>query len=127
MDTMSRKQKPVSLQQRIRPYQGAEMEQIRKAEKMAFAACVLSVAGIPAAFLGIGLFMGIAGIVLGFRAKRPNGTRPAGTIVAVVAGILAVLIGIPGCIVIYGTVIDPDSEWVRTLVHALWHNANLIV
>lgn len=99
---MASSQKPINSFGKVRPYQGAEKEQLLKIERMAFLASALSVIGIPTAFLGFGLALGIAGLVLGIKAKRPNGTRPVGAIIAIAAGIICIPIGIVGCIVTYG-------------------------
>lgn len=124
---MSNKKQPVKLKQRINPYLGSEKEQLKKVEKQAFVACIAAIAGVPMAFIGFGMILGIVGLVLGIKAKRPNGTRPAGAIAAIVAGILSIIIGIPGWLVIYGTFINPNSEFIQNLVNSIVETENLIL
>lgn len=117
---MSKKSQSVKITQRINPYQGRAQEQLKKIEKQAFLACVASVAGFPMSVIGFGMILGIVGLVMGIKAKRPNGTRPAGAIVAIVLGIISIILGIPGWIVIYGTYINPNSQFVQNLVNAIF-------
>lgn len=124
---MGKKPQSVKLSQRVNPYQGKAQEQLKKVEKQAFVACVASIAGFPLSLLGVGMIMGIVGLVLGWKAKRPNGTRPAGAIVAIVFGIISIILSIPGWIVIYGLYINPGSQFVQNLVNALMNSSNLIV
>lgn len=105
---------------KIRPYQGTEREQQLKVEKQAFVAALAAVAGFAGSILGLGMILGIVGLVLGIKAKCPNGKRPAGAIVAIIFGILSIILGIPGCIVIYGTYINPGSEFVQNLVNFIF-------
>ncbi len=114
-------------QQKVTPYQGSAKEQEKKVEKQAFVACVASVAGFPMSLIGFGMFMGIAGLVLGLKAKRSDGSRPIGAIVAIVLGILSVILAIPGWIVIYGTYINPNSQFVQNLVNAIFGLENMIM
>lgn len=123
---MGKKPQSVKLSQRVNPYQGKAQEQLKKVEKQAFVACVASIAGFPLSLLGVGMIMGIVGLVLGWKAKRPNGTRPAGAIVAIVFGIIGIILSIPGWIVIYGLYINPGSQFVQNLVNALMNSSNLI-
>lgn len=123
---MGKKPQSVKLSQRVNPYQGKTQEQLKKVEKQAFVACVASIAGFPLSLLGVGMIMGIVGLVLGWKAKRPNGTRPAGAIVAIVFGIISIILSIPGWIVIYGLYINPGSQFVQNLVNALMNSSNLI-
>ncbi|MBO5238611.1 MAG: DUF4190 domain-containing protein [Lachnospiraceae bacterium] len=123
---MGKKPQSVKLSQRVNPYQGKAQEQLKKVEKQAFVACVASIAGFPLSLLGVGMIMGIVGLVLGWKAKRPNGTRPAGAIVAIVFGIISIILSIPGWIVIYGLYINPGSQFVQNLVNALMNSSNLI-
>lgn len=124
---MSNKKQTVKLKQKINPYQGSALEQQRKVEKQAFVACIAAVAGFPMAFIGFGMILGIVGLVLGIKAKRPNGKRPAGAIVAIIFGILSIIVGIPGWLVIYGTYINPGSEFIQSLVDAIRGVENLIL
>lgn len=117
---MSKKSQSVKITQRINPYQGSAQEQLKKIEKQAFLACVASVAGFPMSVIGFGMILGIVGLVMGIKAKRPNGTRPIGAIVAIVLGIISIILGIPGWIVIYGTYINPNSQFVQNLVNAIF-------
>ncbi|MBQ8148721.1 MAG: hypothetical protein IJ040_08045 [Lachnospiraceae bacterium] len=114
-------------QQRINPYQGSAIEQAKKIEKQAFVACVAAVAAVPTSLLGFGIIMGVVGLVLGLKAKRPDGSRPIGAIVAIVMGILSVILAIPGLIVIYGTYINPNSQFVQNLVNAIFGLENMIM
>lgn len=123
---MGKKPQSVKLSQRVNPYQGKAQEQLKKVEKQAFVACVASIAGFPLSLLGVGMIMGIVGLLLGWKAKRPNGTRPAGAIVAIVFGIISIILSIPGWIVIYGLYINPGSQFVQNLVNALMNSSNLI-
>ena len=79
------------------------------------------------AFIGFGMILGIVGLVLGIKAKRPDGRRPAGAIVAIIFGILSIIVGIPGWLVIYGTYINPGSEFIQNLVNAIRGVENLIL
>lgn len=124
---MSKKKAPVKLNQRINPYQGREIERYKKVEKQAFVACVASLAGFPMAFIGFGLFMGIVGLVLGLKARRPDGRRPAGAIVAIIFGILSIIVGIPGCLIIYGTYINPGSPFIQNLVDTIFNTESMIL
>ncbi len=124
---MSNKKSTVKLKQKINPYQGSAIEQLRRVEKQAFVACIAAVAGFPMAFIGFGMILGIVGLVLGIKAKRPDGRRPAGAIVAIIFGILSIIVGIPGWLVIYGTYINPGSEFIQNLVNAIRGVENLIL
>ena len=124
---MSNKKSTVKLKQMINPYQGSAIEQLRRVEKQAFVACIAAVAGFPMAFIGFGMILGIVGLVLGIKAKRPDGRRPAGAIVAIIFGILSIIVGIPGWLVIYGTYINPGSEFIQNLVNAIRGVENLIL
>lgn len=124
---MSNKKSTVKLKQRINPYQGSAIEQLRRVEKQAFVACIAAVAGFPMAFIGFGMILGIVGLVLGIKAKRPDGRRPAGAIVAIIFGILSIIVGIPGWLIIYGTYINPGSEFIQNLVNTIWGVENLIL
>lgn len=108
-------------------YRPSTNELIKRAEKQAFFACVASVAGLPMALIGFGMILGIIGLIMGWKARRPDGSRPAGAKVAVVAGILSIIIGIPGWIVIYGTYINPNSVFVQNLVNTIFGIENLIL
>lgn len=107
-------------------YRPSTNELIKRAEKQAFFSCVASIAGLPMALIGFGMILGIVGLIMGWKARRPDGSRPAGAKVAIVAGILSIIIGIPGWIVIYGTYINPDSAFVQNLVNAIFGIENLI-
>lgn len=98
-----------------------------KVEKKAFVACVLGIAGAPLAFIGLGIIPGIIALVLGIKAVRPNGKRPAGAIVGIVTGNISVIVGIPGCIIFYGTYINPNSAFVQSIVDAVVKMLHLIV
>lgn len=124
---MSNKKSTVKLKQKINPYQGSAIEQLRRVEKQAFVACIAAVAGFPMAFIGFGMILGIVGLVLGIKAKRPDGRRPAGAIVAIIFGILSIIVGIPGWLIIYGTYINPGSEFIQNLVNTIWGVENLIL
>lgn len=124
---MSNKKTSVKLKQRINPYQGSAAEQLKKVEKQAFVSCIASLAGFPMAFIGFGIILGIVGLVLGIKAKRPDGKRPVGAIVAILFGILSIIVGIPGCLIIYGTYINPGSEFVQNLVNTIFGVENMIV
>ncbi|MCM1495188.1 MAG: hypothetical protein NC089_05250 [Bacteroides sp.] len=123
---MRNKKPTVKLNQKINPYQGSAIEQMKKVEKQAFVACIAAVAGFPTAFVGFGLILGIVGLVLGIKAKRPDGRRPGGAIAAIIFGILSIIAGIPGCLVIYGTYINPGSEFIQNLVNAISGMGNMI-
>lgn len=112
--------KPVQQAGKVKSYQGSEKEQQLRVERLAFIACLITVIGLPTSLIGIGLILGVIGLVLGIRAQRPNRKKPVGAIVAMIIGIIDIVFGIPGCIVIYGTVINPDSEFVRGLVQAIF-------
>lgn len=116
---MSNKRSSVQIKDKINPYQGSAVEQLRRVEKQAFIACIAAVAGFPMAFIGFGMILGIIGLVLGVKAKRPDGRRPAGAIAAIIFGILSIIVGIPGCLIIYGTYINPGSEFIQNLVNAI--------
>ncbi len=92
---------------------------IRKAERFGLIAAVAAMAGFPLSLIGIGLFLGIAGIVFGILAKRPNGSRPGSAIVAWILGAIDIIIGIPGCVIFYGVAINPHSEGVQQLVNKI--------
>lgn len=124
---MSNKKSTVKLKQKINPYQGSAVEQLRKVEKQAFVACIAAVAGFPMAFIGFGMILGIVGLVLGIKAKRPDGRRPAGAIAAIIFGILSIIVGIPGWLIIYGTYINPGSEFIQNLVDAIRGVESLIL
>lgn len=124
---MSNKKSTVKLKQKINPYQGSAIEQLRRVEKQAFVACIAAVAGFPMAFIGFGMILGIVGLVLGIKAKRPDGRRPAGAITAIIFGILSIIVGIPGWLIIYGTYINPGSEFIQNLVNTIWGMENLIL
>lgn len=123
---MAGKKQMTNMRQRINPYQGTEREQYKRIEKQSFIACVAAIAGLPMALLGFGMIFGIIGLVLGIKAKRPDGRRSVGAVVAIIAGVLSIILGIPGCIVLYGTYINPGSEFVQNLVNFLFQSANLI-
>lgn len=116
---MSNKKPSAKIRNKINPYQGSAVEQLRKVEKQAFVACIAAVAGFPMAFIGFGMILGIVGLVLGVKAKRPDGKRPAGAIAAIIFGILSIIVGIPGWLIIYGTYINPGSEFIQNLVNAI--------
>lgn len=116
---MGNTNKKLGKSDRIRPYQGSEKERLLKVEKQAFVACVASVAALPSALLGFGLILGIVGLVLGIKAVRPDGKRPVGAIVAIVFGILSIIVGVFGCIVLYGVYINPGSEFVQNFANIL--------
>lgn len=118
---MKNNQKPIKTHGKIRPFQGTEKEHQIKVEKQAFVAALASVAGFAGSILGFGIILGILGLVLGIKARQSNGKRPAGAIVAIVFGILSIILGIPGCIVIYGTYINPNSEFVQKLVQLIFN------
>ena len=103
---MGSKKQMTNMKQRINPYQGTEREQYKQVEKQ---------------------ILGIIGLVLGIKARRPDGKRSPGAIAAIVAGVLSIILGIPGCIVFYGTYINPGSEFVQNLVNLLVESANLIL
>lgn len=108
-------------------YQVSTSEQIKRAEKQAFFGCVASIAGLPMALIGFGMVLGIAGLIMGWKARRPDGNRPLSAKVAIVAGIISIIVGIPGWIVIYGTYINPDSAFVQNLVNTIFGIENLIL
>ena len=113
---MSNKKTPARMNVAVKPIQSSQAEALKKVEKKAFVACVLGIAGAPLAFIGLGIIPGIIALVLGIKAVRPNGKRPAGAIV-----------GIPGCIIFYGTYINPNSAFVQKLVDMVVKAANLIL
>ena len=112
---------------RVASYQGSEKERLLRAERHAFLVCILSIAGFPLSLIGIGFFMGAAALVIGIRTKRPNGTRPTGAKVGIVFSVLDIILGIPGLIVIYGTFINHDSEFIRNLVELIFKSQSLIL
>lgn len=122
-------QKPTNNYAKVRPYQGPEKEQLIKIEKQSFLAGALSVIGIPTAFLGFGLFLGIAGLVLGIKAKRPNGTRPVGAIIGMIAGVLCIPLGMIGCIITYGylhvMITGEPSNLVQTIVDMIFRSQGI--
>ncbi len=124
---MGSKKQMTNMKQRINPYQGTEREQYKQVEKQSFIACIVALAGLPLALIGFGMILGIIGLVLGIKARRPDGKRSPGAIAAIVAGVLSIILGIPGCIVFYGTYINPGSEFVQNLVNLLVESANLIL
>lgn len=123
---MNKKKQPVKLQGTINPYTSSPRELLKRAERQALLSCLASVAGFPLSFIGFGMIMGIIGLVMGSKTKRPDGTRLPGAIAAMVIGILDIIIAIPGWIVIYGTYINPGSEFVQNLVNAIFGIENLI-
>lgn len=124
---MGSKKQMTNMKQRINPYQGTEREQYKRVEKQSFIACIVALAGLPLSLIGFGMILGIIGLVLGIKARRPDGKRSPGAIAAIVAGGLSIILGIPGCIVFYGTYINPGSEFVQNLVNLLVESANLIL
>ncbi len=117
---MKNNRKPMNTHGKIRPYQGTEREQQMRVEKQAFVAAIAAVAGFAGSILGFGMILGIIGLVLGIKAKGANGKRPVGAIAAIVFGILSIILGIPGWIVIYGTYINPGSEFVQNLMNFIF-------
>jgi cytochrome c biogenesis protein CcdA len=113
---MKKDKQTANMHGRVRVYHGAEKEQQLKAEKQAFVASIAAVAGFSAALLGVGMILGIVGMILGIKAKRPDGKRPVGAVIAIVFGILSIIVGIPGWIVMYGTYINPGSSFVQSIV-----------
>lgn len=105
---------------KIKPYRGEETESLAKAEKMAFVACIISVAGAPLGLLGVGMFLSVAALYMAIKAKRPNGTRPVSGIIAIICSIIGIILSVPGWIVIYGTYINPGSPFVQNLVNTLF-------
>lgn len=124
---MGSKKQMTNMKQRINPYHGTEREQYKRMEKQSFIACIAALAGLPLSLIGFGMILGIIGLTLGVKAKRPDGKRSPGAVVAIVAGVLAIILGIPGCIVFYGTYINPGSEFVQNLVNLLFKSGNLIL
>ena len=55
-----------------------------------------------------------------------EGRRPVLSIVALVIAILDILISIVGWIVVYGTYINPDSEFVQKLVNLIFGSQGVI-
>ena len=128
---MSSMQKPINSFGKVTPYQGSEKERLQKIEKQSFIACVASVAGLPAALIGFGLILGVVGLILGWKAKRPDGTRPWGAVVAMVVGIISIIIGIPGMVLAYDYIhfqfTGENLEFITKLVQSLQGNSNLIL
>lgn len=124
---MSKMKRPVKLQSTINPYINSPQGQLMKAQRNAILACMLSVTGLPVSMLGFGMFLGIVGLILGRQTKRPDGKRMPLAIVAMIIGILDIILSIPGWIVIYGTYINPGSEFVQNLVNAIFGIENLIL
>lgn len=112
---------------RVNPYRGSAQEQYARIEKQAFVACVAAISGCPLALLGVGMIPGIIGLVLGWKAKRADGSRPAGAIVAIVFGIISIILGIPGWLVIYGLYINPGSPFIKSLVDMFVSSSNLMM
>jgi hypothetical protein len=123
---MKKNKQPANMHGTVREYRGAEKENLLRIEKQSFVACMASIAGFAGALLGIGMILGIVGMILGIKAKRPDGKRPVGAVVAIIFGILSILVGIPGWIVIYGTYINPDSAFVHSLMNAIQGMLNVI-
>lgn len=124
---MKNTQKPINTWGKIRPYQGTEREQQIRVEKQAFVASIAAIGGFAGSILGFGMILGIVGLVLGIKAKHSNGKRPVGAVAAIIFGILSIILGIPGCIVIYGTYINPGSPFVQNLVNSIMGTQNMIL
>ncbi len=123
---MDKKKRPVRMTGGLNPAYMSPKERLQRAERQALLACLASAAGFPLSFIGFGMIMGVIGLVMGIRTKRPDGTRLPGAVAAMVIGILDIVIAVPGWIVIYGTYINPGSEFVQNLVNALFGIENLI-
>ena len=123
---MAAVQKPINSYGKVPAYQGSKKEQLQKIEKQGFIACVSSIAGLPASLIGFGLILGVVGLILGIKAKRPDGTRPWGAVVAIVAGILSIIIGIPGMILAYDYIhfqfTGENLEFIAKIVQTLSGN-----
>lgn len=101
-------------------------EQQARANKMAFISCLMAVIGFPSSLIGVGMFFGIAGLVMALKAHDLEGRRPVLSIVALVIAILDILLSIAGWIVIYGTYMNPDSEFVQKLVNLIFGSQGII-
>lgn len=124
---MSKNKSAAKITTRVNPRQGGAAEELKRVEKQAFISCIVGISGVPLAFIGFGMIPGIIGLVLGIKAVRPNGKRPVGAIAAIVAGILSIIIGIPGWLIFYGGVINPHSEFIQNLVNSIVGSQNLIL
>lgn len=123
---MSNKKSAGKVTVRVNPRQSSHAEALKRIEKQAFVACIVGIAGVPLAFIGFGIIPGVIGLILGIKAVRPDGKRPVGAIAAIVAGILSIIIGIPGSIIMYGF-LNPNSEFVQNLVNSIVGTQNLIL
>ena len=101
-------------------------EQQARVNKMAFIACLMAVIGLPSSLIGVGMLFGIAGLVMALKAHDLEGRRPVLSIVALVIAILDILLSIAGWIVIYGTYMNPDSEFVQKLVNLIFDSQGII-